>query len=122
MYEDLGIDPMPRRPYPGTIWRHRKHNPPDHWHEYMVIGVNMAGPSADDACQYYTCQDAETLEWWDVAASSAGSWLYQRKDGQTIWRDEPTVAYKSIADKLALPWVRPLKEFLDGRFTEVNWD
>ena len=116
---DLGLDPMPLRPYPGTIWRHQKHNPPDHWHEYMVIGVNQAGPSDEDAGQLYTCRDSETLEWWDVAMSTSGAWLYQRKDGETIWRDVPTVSYKPTNDNLALPWVRPLSEFLDGRFTEV---
>jgi hypothetical protein len=112
-------------PYPGTIWRHRKHNPPDHWHEYMVIGVNSPGPSPDNACQYFTCRDAETLELWDVAANGEGTWLYQcyqREDGKIIWRDVPTVVYKSTQNLLALPWVRPLDEFLDGRFTLINGD
>ena len=120
--EDLGMGPTPIWPYPGTIWRHRKHAPPDHWHEYMVIGVNLAGPSADDACQIFTCRDAETLEWWDVAGNSQGMWLYQFNGGlaHTVWRDVPTVVYKPTNDNLCLPWVRPLSEFLDGRFTEVK--
>jgi hypothetical protein len=124
LMNDAGIDlgPTPNRPYPGTIWRHRKHNPPEHWHEYMVIGVNLAGPSDEDAGQIFTCRDSETLEWWDVAGNSRGMWLYQSNSGlgHTIWRNVPTVVYKSTADNLALPWVRPLSEFLDGRFTEVK--
>ena len=117
--DSQAIMKIPRRPYPGTIWRHRKHAPPTHWHEYEVIGVNLPGPSDEMAGQYFSCIDAETLDVWDVAASSEGTWLYQIKNGVTIWRAELTVVYKSTHDRLARPWVRPLDEFLDGRFVEV---
>ena len=112
--------PIPSHPYPGTIWRHRKHNPPDHWHEYQVLGVNLAGPCGEGAHQNFTAQDSTTLELWDVAVAPSGCWLYQQKDGLPIWRDEPTVCYTSTKDNLARPWVRPLSEFLDGRFEEVK--
>lgn len=116
-----GDDFLSRKPelelLPGEVYQHRKHNPDEGKHHlYVLIGTvqphpNKPGPDRSHFyfAQQYRHTDTEKL----YTLVGCGSKIYADVE-------EDHVAYKNTQpDKCDEDWVfclRPLREFIDGRF------
>ncbi|MEM9947989.1 MAG: hypothetical protein AAF810_18275 [Cyanobacteria bacterium P01_D01_bin.36] len=104
-------------PAPGQIYRHYKHNPAaEKWHEYEVIGIVEAGPPTHAAESSYTnATHTETGQVYGLLKSL-------RSDSELWWctpgLNDRCVLYRNTKNKTR--WLRPLNDFVDGRFELVN--
>ena len=108
-------------PTPGRVYRHRKHDPPDHWHEYEVVGIVEPWPKdpskkRDRTHWIFEHQYRHTTTGELMTLTGCARWVYADVD-------ELHVVYRNTRPDLCDPdWVhclRPLAEFVDGRFVSI---
>lgn len=113
----------PAKPTPGQIYRHRNHDPDNcKWHEYEVICIVESGTGYQDSPAYFTAMNTDTLGTHDILPA-AGSLTADPDDARNwAWPEveERHVAYRNTKDNKV--WLRPLIEFMDGRFALVSRD
>lgn len=110
-------------PTPGQIYRHRQHDPDaGHWHEYKVVAIVLSFTQGVVNNQlathfYYPGSYRNTNTERLHTLTSCGSKVFSNVS-------EPHVAYKNTRpNQRDLGWVnclRPLDEFMDGRFTLIE--
>lgn len=103
----------------GQVYRHRKHDPSaGHCHEYTVVGIVEPWPEDPSKKQdrthwIFPNQYRHTATRDLISLTGCAQWIYADVD-------ELHVAYKNTQpDRCDPNWVyclRPLREFVDGRF------
>lgn len=112
-----------KRPTPGQICRHRKHDPAaGKWHEYRVVGIVQPFPETPGEGMRTSFLLPTVYRHTETdhkhVLTGCGTSIF------THGIEEAHVAYKSTRPDLCDPewrWcLRPLDMFMDGRFTLVD--